>query len=902
MESLERKKSLTPNISKDFLSPQNMIKKSLGRQKSESLIFPVIKKVSKLNSTMSIFNTSLSKAQNRVKDNLSKTRFHDLSKMLQMPSKSQKILKIKLAENLRKVLDRNLKKQTQNSLIDLFESKVKERLNASTKILNKLRNENKVSGLSIIHAILEMNLRAVEAHIDECPNDSARINSVNVCDQFGRNALHYACCLGEIGCIEMLMTAGTDPRVRDVFGRTILHYSAFQGRKEVLELVRNLFEKSCKLNSGQSNSTNYRSIARLLKYKKLKKMAQIKKSQNYQIYPVTRLTDTFIYTSINKESLKILERMNISETKIKQSKNRPETFEALIDCQDTIGRTALHMSALFDKIAVIRILLDFGANPDILDNNNTWPYELSSSRLASSILISRMKHKKKPNMDKTIVIGETEDTGMLTKDLLLLDDNTLNSFSTENLETYLHIAIKCKNLEAVQTLLNKNLSPLSVNKSNWNSVHFAVKSGCSKILCYLLRGHCDLERDKELRVQKKWVIKAWSAMDEITAERYSVFHLAVLNGDNEMLLWLIDTCKKRESLEFKNQNLRQKKFLKLSDLLEIPGKKNYTCFLLSVKLSNLQLSSTLLAHGSFIYAKNEKLQNALHISALHSNNTLIKLLIRSDSDQNRLRTEKDIKERLAKELDPGSRLSSSFYHIWDYAKIGDTKKLSNLIKTKEYEVNDQTPKKRQTPLHIAVENKQIESIKTLSLLGADHLIKNNVGQTPFDLALTIENFHFESNIIKLLRGENTNSINLPLKTLQNLHRSTIKIKCRDLSESFTIPKFSSKRSQKILERETQTYWRLINEKISEKQYNFLELFKMQDKDKDNALSFLEFHGLLIFLGVSLKLEQIQHLAMTADKNQNGLIEYEELSKRLQGLAYKEKFSQSLIFPNNNLKV
>ena len=892
MENFERKQSLTPNISKDYLSPQNIISKSIGKQKSGSKNFPVIKKVAIMSSTMSIFDTSLTKAHNRVKDDLSNTRFHSLSKMLKGPSNSQKILKIKIAQNLRKAIDRNMKKQTQNSWIDLFENKVRERLNASNKILNKLRNENNISGLSVIHSVLEVNLRVVEAHIDECPNDLSRINLVNLCDQFGRNGLHYACCLGEIGCIEMLMTAGTDPRVKDMFGRTILHYAAFQGSKEVVELVKNLFEKSCKLNSGLPNCTNYRSIARLLKYKKLKKMAQVKKSQNYQTYPVARQSDTFNYSLINKESLKVLERMNISETKIKQSKGWPESFEALIDWQDAMGRTALHMSALFDKVAIIRILLDFGANPDIMDNNSTWPYELSSSRLASSILISRMKHKKKPNMDKSLVITKTEDTGMLTKDLLLLDDSTLSSFLTENSETYLHIAIKSKNLEAVKTLLSKNLSPLTVNKNNWNSVHFAVKSGCLKILCYLLKGHCDLEKDKVLRVQKKWITKAWSAMDQITAERHSIFHLAVLNGDNEMLLWLIDTCQKRESFLQNNQNFKQKLFLKLSDLLEIPGKKNYTCFLLSVKLNSIQLSSTLLTHGSFLYAKNEKLQNALHLAALKSSTPLIKLLIRSDSDQNRLRTEKDIKERFPKDLDPGSRLSAFFYHIWDYAKTGDLKSLTTLIKTKEYDVNDQTPKRKQTPLHVSVENKQAESIKTLFLLGADHSIKNCSGQTPFDLALTLEYFHFDSNTIKLLRGENIHSINLPLKSLQNLHRSAVKIKCRDLSESFTIPKFSSKRTQKILERETGKYWRLINEKILEKRYNFLELFRMQDEDKDNALSFLEFHGLLIFLGVSLKLEEIQQLAMTADTNQNGLIEYEELSKRLQGLGYTNKVNIS----------
>ena len=62
-----------------------------------------------------------------------------------------------------------------------------------------------------------------------------------------------------------------------------------------------------------------------------------------------------------------------------------------------------------------------------------------------------------------------------------------------------------------------------------------------------------------------------------------------------------------------------------------------------------------------------------------------------------------------------------------------------------------------------------------------------------------------------------------------------------------------------------------------------------DEDKDRALTFVEFHGLLIWLGVNLKLDQIQKLAMSADVDQDGKIQYHELEKRMQELMYKEKF-------------
>ena len=69
---------------------------------------------------------------------------------------------------------------------------------------------------------------------------------------------------------------------------------------------------------------------------------------------------------------------------------------------------------------------------------------------------------------------------------------------------------------------------------------------------------------------------------------------------------------------------------------------------------------------------------------------------------------------------------------------------------------------------------------------------------------------------------------------------------------------------------------------------FSDLFDMMDKDKDKALTFVEFHGLLIWLGVELKLEQIQKMAVIADRKHNGLIEYNELFNQMQNFLYKDK--------------
>lgn len=67
-----------------------------------------------------------------------------------------------------------------------------------------------------------------------------------------------------------------------------------------------------------------------------------------------------------------------------------------------------------------------------------------------------------------------------------------------------------------------------------------------------------------------------------------------------------------------------------------------------------------------------------------------------------------------------------------------------------------------------------------------------------------------------------------------------------------------------------------------------ELFDMIDHDKDRALSFLEFEGMMIWLGMPLNADQIQSLAMVLDRNQNGLVEYQELMLKFKDTFIIEK--------------
>ena len=313
--------------------------------------------------------------------------------------------------------------------------------------------------------MLENDIRLIEAHIDECLNDYQRVILVNTRDQYSRTCLHYAASLGQVETIEMMMVTGADPRIKDAYGRTSLHYAAFQDNKDIIELLKRAFYKASKISERANENTNYHTIARLLKHKKLKKMAKLPKPQANLLNAFPTEAKLLDYSMLCLEIQRHMDRMGISETKSQLKRAEILNLEEYFNNKDDIGRTALHIAALCDKISIIRILLDNGANPDIKDINGSRPLELSSSKLASSILIGRMKSSKRMITQKSIKISENKTSGILTKDLLSIDDHKLLSFHTgTSQENYLHIAIKSKNLDAVTILLQKNLSPVIQNK------------------------------------------------------------------------------------------------------------------------------------------------------------------------------------------------------------------------------------------------------------------------------------------------------------------------------------------------------------------------------------------------------------------------------------------------------
>jgi ankyrin repeat protein len=113
-------------------------------------------------------------------------------------------------------------------------------------------------------------------------------------------------------------------------------------------------------------------------------------------------------------------------------------------------------------------------------------------------------------------------------------------------------------------------------------------------------------------------------------------------------------------------------------------------------------------------------------------------LIYLDADSGKLRNAKDSKNKTPQLLDDSNMFKDLFETVWDAAKAGNVERLKQLIKVNEndqkpYEVNAQTPWQGNTPLLIAVKNKQLKVIKLLIWeLNAGNKTENYSGLNAID--------------------------------------------------------------------------------------------------------------------------------------------------------------------------
>lgn len=372
-----------------------------------------------------------------------------------------------------------------------------------------------------------------------------------------------------------------------------------------------------------------------------------------------------------------------------------------------------------------------------------------------------------------------------------------------------------------------------------------------------------------------WKVEAWKALDAVTIEGYSVLHIAAKRDKSaEVTQFLVKQMMLRKAWVDTQQTrpgMEAQTFVTFESLRELKCKGGYTAFLLAVKCLNLNVAKYLVKQGANLYAKTESLQNAMHIATLQEDRDTLEYLTYQDSDDNLLRTEIDIRLRKPKDIDITGKLAGYFNHIWDYAATGNTAKIRVLVNSGKCSVNEQTVKRLNSVLHVAVEKVQVICVRELMAMGADPNIKNAAGKTPADVAAVasvIKDPRYESVIYRLVKGEGAEGFHeMELQALGQAYRPYVHVQG---------PPETRKESRAFSEEWTPEKRALvaqIRDKLVERGMSVADAFELVDKDKDFCMEKVEFEGLLLWLGIQASTAQIAELLHSLDHHRTGRIEY-----------------------------
>ncbi len=450
----------------------------------------------------------------------------------------------------------------------------------------------------------------------------------------GRNALHLSCRHGYVELVEYLINFAKTNFLGDKFenfinsktfvGVTPLHYATFNNHHDIIRLL---------LQSGTH--------------------AEINAVSKGKFTPLHHSAIHCNQFNLTKEIIKLGANVNaVSETKgftplhEATKKNCTETVKYLakiahLDALTVDNLTALHISTRLGFDEVTKILLQYGANPNLMDNNNIYPIHLAS---ANNFIISiRYLLHNEANIEATDLYGNTP----------------------------LIFAAQSGAYDALDFLIAKNSNISAVNQYGTGLVHSAAIGGNLKILTkiYQLNKKLLYLNDNNMASALHYAA-AYNQLDSIDYLNnlglgidlrdklgFTALHIAVLHNNLDMVKKLIT---KRA-----NHNLRTFLGLNTYQLAKQIKAIEIEKFLESVKGLVQEESSSWLTDVSLIWSK------IIHTPICHS-----------------LQSENKFLEALSAEVMPdlgSAALQTSQTIFEDYCKIYRIKALqsssSAVIKT-----------------------------------------------------------------------------------------------------------------------------------------------------------------------------------------------------------------------------
>ena len=407
------------------------------------------------------------------------------------------------------------------------------------------------------------------------------------------------------------------------------------------------------------------------------------------------IEDTILHCSLANQNTQIVES-------IFKNLGNSQKLNDLITSKNGSNKTALHLAAANNNPEAIKLIFDELNNPDDIEKlinerdchgNTAFHYAVFSNNLNS--IASILNISQDP---KSLVAAKDQDT-----------------------RTFLHLAAKNKNSEAIKLIFDKLDNPNDIGELINEREHDG-----SSAFHYIVTFD-DTDLTKTFLDKSKNPKKLITAQDQ---DNRTSLHLAAKNNNSKAIELIFDTLNNPDDIE------------KLINEIDYDGN---TALHYAVLSNDIDSTTSILNRSQdvkkLITIENQDDKNPLHLAVQNKNLEMVKLLLK------KLDNQKDIEELISEKNKFGHTV------LYQSVKNNNAEMVKELLKNVKdekiaSEIITSKSNKGYTVLHYAAANNSMEILKELlDNLHDTNLIKNLINQEDKDkstvLHLAVENDNVE---------------------------------------------------------------------------------------------------------------------------------------------------------------
>lgn len=231
--------------------------------------------------------------------------------------------------------------------------------------------------------------------------------------------------------------------------------------------------------------------------------------------------------------------------------------KAILDTQCVRGQTTLHCAAFACSETIVDKLLKAGANPNLTDNNKNTPLHIAVASACEPVVARLLAARANPNIadnNGSTALHMAVKNGSAPIIARLLTAKADPNLMDNSKNTPLHVAIRYRFQPAITRLLADPRCDVNTAKpSGSTALYSAVELGNESLVRQLVESGADVNkvsgRKKEVPLRKaiasgcrpliEFLISSGADVDARDADRVSLLHVAVEQGDKATMLLLL---------------------------------------------------------------------------------------------------------------------------------------------------------------------------------------------------------------------------------------------------------------------------------------------------------------------------------------------------------------------------